>query len=860
MLVLNLRNLVSRFSYLLTVLAVAACSAGGTGSGGQNPPPPQSSSFSFTQPSADTQIADNVRTPLTFAWISNGSPVADQPVTISITQGQLIDQSGTLGSSLTVMTAADGTVVVDALSSKSGAATIAAAAKDPTSGESMSATLSVHFVGPPSTITVQAPSPIPLKGTSLISAVVKDADGNALQGISVGFSVPTGGALSVSSSSTDATGTAQALFTPDGTGASVSVQVSAPPAPSQTATIQVTLGGPPPAATLTFSSCPSAIPSGSQVTCTLTLLDSDGKGIADTAIGLTSSTGTLTAPAGGTTFTTAADGTVQFVYAAGAQSQSSAQAILTATAQVNSSNITQTQNLTLDPVDFEFTAPAANTQLPINSRKTLAFKWTSKGTPVSAASVTLSVDQGSLVDQSGNLGGSLSVATQADGTFAVDVISGQAGAATVTAMAVVPGSNAQLTTTLSLSFVGPPNTITVQAPSPIAANGVSLITAVVDDSSGNALVGIPVSFSIASGGSLSSALANTDSSGIARSLFTPDGTAASVVVQVSAAPAAPQSATINVTLAGSGSPSATLTFSSCPATIPSGSQVTCTLSLLDNTAKGIANTIINLSASSGTVNPAAGGLGFTTGADGAVQFVYASGGQSTASGQAILTASTQVGPTNITQTFNLTLDPVSFGFIQPASTAQLPINVRETLSFQWIANGQAVASAPVIFSTNSGALIDSNNVPQTMLTKATGANGIATAFDILSTTTGSVTVTAQATDSTTGAKLSTTFPLTFVGQPSSFVVNAPSPIPGAGSSLISVTVADSQGTRLSGITVNFSLPSQTPGGSLSTLSSITDTTGTAQALFTPDGSAATAAVTVTVSSLAAQTATIQIGS
>jgi hypothetical protein len=693
--------------------------------------------------------------------------------------------------------------------------------------------------------------------------VVKDADGNALQGISVGFSVATGGTLSAASSSTDATGTAHSLFTPDGTSASVSVQVStSSPVITQTATIQVTLdnSGPPPATTLTFSSCPSAIPSGSQITCTLTLLDSDGKGIAGTTIGLTASTGTLTAPAGGTTFTTAADGTVQFVYAAGAQSQSSAQATLTATAQVNSSNITQTQNLTLDLVDFEFTAPAANTQVAINSRKTLAFKWTSKGTPVPGASVTVSVDRGSLVDGSGNLGGSLSVSTQSDGTFTVDVISGQAGSATVTATAAVPGSNAQLTTTLPLSFVGPPNKITVQAPSPIAANGVSLITAVVNDASGNALAGIPVSFSIASGGSLSSTSANTDSSGIARSLFTPDGTAASVIVQVSAAPAAPQSATINVTLSGSGPSSATLTFSSCPTAIPSGSQVTCTLSLLDNTAKGIANTTINLSASSGTVSPVAGGFGFTTAADGTVQFVYAGSGQSATLGQAVLTASTQVGSTNITQTFNLTLNPVSFGFTQPASTAQLPVNMRETLSFQWIANGQAVASAPVTFSTSSGALIDSNNVPQTTLIKTTGANGIATAFDILSSTTGSVTVTAQATDSGTGAKLSTTLPLTFVGQPNSFVVNAPSPIPSAGSSLISVTVTDSQGTRLSGITVNFSLPSPTPGGGLSTLLSITDTTGTAQTLFTPDGSAATTTVTVTVSSLAAQTATIQIGS
>ncbi len=855
------------------ILLLAGCSAGGTGSDFQTPPV---SDFSFAQTSG-VQVAENVRKPIQLVWMSNGSPISGQSVTLSISQGELIDSTGNLGASVTVSTQGDGTVTVDALSSTVGTATVTATAKDPTSGAQMTTTLTLNFVGPPSKVTVQAPSPIPAHGTSLITAVVADANGNVLEGVPVKFSlpaVPAGGTLSSTAATTDKTGTAHSLFTADGTISSVTVQVDAlvdaAPAATQSATIQVVLGSPP-APTLTFSGCPTgtpptSIPSGSTITCTLSLSGSDGKAVPNTAVTVTANIGSVTPPTGSSSFTTGTDGTIQFVYTASSQSQTPVlgQEVLTASAQVNSANVSKTLNLTLTSVAFGFTQPAAGAQLVTNVRKTLIFEWTSgtnPASPVSNQSVTISTTQGQLIDVAGHVGSTLTVLTGPDGTVSVDTLSATVGAATVTATAKDSASGAQLTTTLALSFVGPPSTVTVQAASPIPANGTSLITAVVDDASSNALEGIAVSFSIPSGGTLSSASTTTDNSGIARSLFTPDGTSSSVTVQVSAPPVAPKTATIQVTLVGSPPPSATLTFSSCPASIPAGSAITCTLSLIGSDGKGVANTVINLTASIGSVATTTGGLGFTTGTDGTVQFVYtAASGSQPLQGQTVLTASTQVSSTNITQTFNLTLAPAEFGFTQPTSGSQQTINVRKTLVFKWTLNGQPVSSAPVAFSTNLGVFIDSSNSLSTSLTENTGTDGIATNFDILSTATGPIAITAHAADPVSAAALSATLQFNFVGPPSSFTINAPSPIPANGTSLISVVVVDTNGTQLSGIPVSFALAASTPGGTLSATSVNTNASGTASSIFTPDGSATSATVTVTVPSLSAQTATIQIGS
>jgi adhesin/invasin len=513
------------------------------------------------------------------------------------------------------------------------------------------------------------------------------------------------------------------------------------------------------------------------------------------------------------------------------------------------------------PSSFGFTYPAANTQLTDNQRNAVKLAWVADGAPVADEPVTLSTSQGQFIDATGNFVTSVTVNTQPDGTATADLIASTTGAATVSATAASPKSATALTASLPVTFVGPPSKITLQAPSPIAQNGTSLVAASVADAGGTALRGVTVAFSVDAGGTLSPSTVTTDADGIARTLFTADGSSATVTVEASVGSAVTQTATISVSVPGN-TPSPTLTFSSCPSKLPTGSTATCTVTLLDGGGQAIKNTAVTLTSTAGALTNSTGGTTFTTGTDGTVQFVLAttSGTQTPLQGQLSVSASAQVSGTTVTKNFDITLQPTTFAFTDPPAGAQLPVNVRRSLGFNWTIDSQAVAGATVTLTTTAGTLIDSSNVPKTSLTASTAADGTLAGIDLLSPTVGSATLTAQATDPTSAAKLSTTLQINFAGAPASFTVSAPSPIPANGTSLVSVVVSDSQGTKLNGVAVTFALPSDTPGGTLSAATVNTDTNGTAKTLFVPDGTATTTTITVTVPGLTAQTATVQIGS
>jgi Invasin, domain 3 len=117
---------------------------------------------------------------------------------------------GTL-SAASVMTDANGNATVNISSTTAGPALIAA------SGTAVSAQQQISFVATtPSQIAIQAsPDTIATQGNSTITAIVRDAQNNLVQGQTVNFTLNdiTGGQLSFASVMTDSEGVAQTVYT-----------------------------------------------------------------------------------------------------------------------------------------------------------------------------------------------------------------------------------------------------------------------------------------------------------------------------------------------------------------------------------------------------------------------------------------------------------------------------------------------------------------------------------------------------------------------------------------------------------------------------------------------------------------------
>jgi len=161
----------------------------------------------FTAPAADTQIALGQVVTVTVHWTSSGSAVTGQPINFSSTRGSL--------SAASVNTNGSGDASVTISSTTAGPAVISA------SGTGVAATLNVDFLATnPTAIAVQAsPATIPTQGQSTISAIVRDAQDNLVEGQTVNFQLTdtTGGSLSVASAVTDVQGRAQTVYTATGT-------------------------------------------------------------------------------------------------------------------------------------------------------------------------------------------------------------------------------------------------------------------------------------------------------------------------------------------------------------------------------------------------------------------------------------------------------------------------------------------------------------------------------------------------------------------------------------------------------------------------------------------------------------------
>ena len=200
-------------------------------------------SFAFTVPAANALIALTVPQTVTLVWATGGVPQAAQVITFSTTRGTF--NGSTTATTATATTDGTGTATVTIAATTAGPAIITA------SSAGVSAQVPVTFVATnPAVIDLQAsPSTVPLEGQSTITAIVRDASNNLVEGQTVSFQLTdvTGGQLSVGSAVTDVQGKAQTVYTASGTSSAtngVTITASIPAVPAVPATtVKLTVGG-----------------------------------------------------------------------------------------------------------------------------------------------------------------------------------------------------------------------------------------------------------------------------------------------------------------------------------------------------------------------------------------------------------------------------------------------------------------------------------------------------------------------------------------------------------------------------------------------------------------------------------------
>lgn len=342
-----------------------------------------------------------------------------------------------------------------------------------------------------------------------ISAVVRDANNNIVEGADLLFSASSGTIEEIDGGVTNASGIAEAFLKSFGniSNRAITVTVSSP-AQNISSTIVINVTG-----TALNIAGPSNIAQGDNATLTLNLLDGNSAGIGATTINLSSANGN-TIPA---SVITSASGEVQVQLTA--DGTNTVSDVITAT--VPTLNLTRTFTLAVSNDTFSFTSPAPNTEVLLApAMQTLTMDWQQGGGPVpDGSTIEFTADRGTL---------SASSATTAGGIASVDIDSNFAGRSTITATGVTLGAvpiTDGPTTQLTIEFVAdvPDNLVLSAFPDKVVSGEQTTITAVVRDDSGNRVKNVDVDFNIQtdpSGGGLTVSSDKTDSLGVATTVFT----------------------------------------------------------------------------------------------------------------------------------------------------------------------------------------------------------------------------------------------------------------------------------------------------------------------------------------------------
>ena len=328
-----------------------------------------------------------------------------------------------------------------------------------------------------------------------LTAVVTDMNDNALEDVTVQFSVVTGnGLLGVTQPVTDASGVALASVSSFGNAENRVITVRAQ-AGGQSATVDVMVSG----TTLTITG-PAALADGDSATYNILLKDSEGAGVAGAAFTVQSATGNTIAS---NVSVTGSNGSADVTVTAAVGGVD--------TITVSALGLTASRQITVSDDQFRFVTPDSAYEADLGENVQVQVQWISDGTPVANQTVQFSSTRGTL--------SAASVDTNGAGLATVNITSNNSGPAVITARDPISGTS----TSINIEFVAiNPTAIDLQAsPFTVVVNAQSTITATVRDPNGNLVKNQQVFFAITdiTGGSLTAAAAETDSVGQARIFY-----------------------------------------------------------------------------------------------------------------------------------------------------------------------------------------------------------------------------------------------------------------------------------------------------------------------------------------------------
>lgn len=415
---------------------------------------------------------------ITFTATNGGNVTATQGTT---------DATGTAKATLAVGSAAPGAsiTVTAASGSVSGQTTVAVA------NTQMTLTLLTDMP--------QIPSDGSKKAN--ITAYVRDANNNLINGQAVAFTATSGG-LAITRGATDVSGSALATLDAFGDPTNRTITVTAK-AGTATATVNVAVIG----TKLTVTGPTTLVLGSSPGTYTVSLIDASGAGIPNQTVTLSSTLGNTLTPA---SFTSDSTGQKTFTLnptASGNDTITATGAGLTATLGP----------IVISDQNFKFTTPASGAipNINLNTPTTVTVTWLQGATPQVGKSVTFVATRGTP--------STATVMTDANGQASYTLQSASSGPS------VIQASGTGVSTQASINFVATtPASVALQAsPASIPTKGQSTLTATVRDAAGNLVEGKQVDFSITqdvTGGTLSVASAMTDAQGQAHTVYTASGT------------------------------------------------------------------------------------------------------------------------------------------------------------------------------------------------------------------------------------------------------------------------------------------------------------------------------------------------
>jgi len=340
--------------------------------------------------------------------------------------------------------------------------------------------------------------------TATITAIVKDEDSILIEGAEVKFRIPANnGTLISPQTTTSEQGAASVNVSAAGDYRNRTISVEAT-AGELSETINIEAQG-----TRILITGPSNIAQGDTASYTLTLSDSDGRGIPSEEVEFSAGANSVNAPA-----TTNLSGQIPIDVTATTGGDSKLVATtLDGTLQAE-------RPFTVSSESFTFESPAAGTEVNLNEPLPIKIKWEQGGNPVDGENVLLTTEKGTF-----SSGTNTTTVTVSGGSATANLSSNQSGKSLIQATTEDSG----LTTSMEVEFIATePAALKLNASKTQMLVGESSdISVVVRDANGNLVKNANVTFGLSdtTGGRLTTLSDTTDSLGTARTSFISGGTA-----------------------------------------------------------------------------------------------------------------------------------------------------------------------------------------------------------------------------------------------------------------------------------------------------------------------------------------------